>query len=65
MPDQNIRPELMTLTEKLAALTRMAEQGREGDVYAGIEWLLRMRPQPPYVRAIDEILTNKGDPTNV
>ncbi len=65
MPDQTIRIESMTLAEKLAALTAMAAQGREGDVYAGIEWLLRMRPQPSYVRAIDEILTSKGDPINV
>ncbi len=64
----------MTLAEKLQALTKMAEQGRDADVYAGIEYLLKTRPQPSYVRAIDDILaardfpawlTSKGTPINV
>lgn len=88
MPDQNMNDELarsargvpngqecaMSLTQKLQALAKMAERGRESDVYAGIEYLLRTRPQPAYVGAIDDILAardwpvwlaSKGEPINV
>lgn len=63
MPDQTIAaPRLMTLAEKMQALTNMAAQGRESDVYSGIAYLLRERPQPTYVRAIDEILASRDWP---
>ncbi len=64
MPDQTIRtePRLMTLAEKMQALTDMAAQGRESDVYSGIAYLLRERPQPTYVRDIDDILAAQDWP---
>ncbi len=49
MPDQTIRMEPMTLTQKLQGLVAMSEQGRESDVYAGIEFLLRTRDWPAWL----------------
>lgn len=42
----------MTLHQKLQALTKMAEQGRDGDVYAGIEWILKSRPWPEWLQSV-------------
>jgi len=45
-------PAPMTLVEKLQALTKLAEQGRNGDVYAGIEFLLRTRGWPEWLNSV-------------
>lgn len=42
----------MTLAEKLQALVKMAEQGRDGDVYAGLEFLLRTREWPEWLNSV-------------
>ncbi len=52
----------MNLSDKLQALVTMVAQGREADAYAGMEYLLRTRPQPEYVAAIDDILAARDWP---
>lgn len=43
---------MMTLAQKMQALTKLAEQGRDGDVYAGMEFLLRTREWPEWLNDV-------------